>query len=386
MWTRGCGVSRAGRVPVRDMPDAVALNDGAKAVLVGPVLPCRGGVAQYSTMLHRTWRQRAELLTISCAESYPSWLYPGRSIVEPGFEHHQEHGVEYLLKPFQPANWKRVAARILEHGAQTAVLSWWTAFWAPAIGLLARRLRAGGMRVVFLCHNVFDHEPSWRKVGLTRWVLKSGDAFVTQSQSEADVLLKLLPGACVQVYPHPVFTQYPEAQCKMPRRAGLELLFFGLARPYKGLDVLLGAMRLLKGEDVFLTVAGEWWMKNDALRRELAACGNVEIVDRYIPFAETGDYFQRADVVVLPYRTVTGTGVVPLAYRYGKPVVATRVGGLPEVVEDGVSGRLADSGDPQALAAALREFRPGHGLPASGVARVASRMTWAGLCDTLNKA
>ncbi len=240
--------------------------------------------------------------------------------------------------------------------------------------------------MVFLCHNVFDHEPSWWKVGLTRWVLKSGDAFVTQSQSEADVLLKLLPGACVHVYPHPVFTQYPEAQCKMPRRAGLELLFFGLARPYKGLDVLLGAMRLLKGEDVFLTVAGEWWMKNDALRRELAACGNVEIVDRYIPFAETGDYFQRADVVVLPYRTVTGTGVVPLAYRYGKPVVTTRVGGLPEVVEDGVSGRLADSGDPQALAAALREFRPGHGLPAGGVARVASRMTWAGLCDTLSKA
>ena len=277
-----------------------------------------------------------------------------------------------------------MAARILEHGAQTAVLSWWTAFWALAIGVLARRLRAGGMRVVFLCHNVFDHEPSWWKVGLTRWVLKSGDAFVTQSQSEADVLLKLLPGACVQVYPHPVFTQYPEAQRKMPRRAGLELLFFGLARPYKGLDVLLGAMRLLKGEDVFLTVAGEWWMKNDALRRELAACGNVEIVDRYIPFAETGDYFQRADVVVLPYRTVTGTGIVPLAYRYGKPVVATRVGGLPEVVEDGVSGRLADSGDPQALAAALRGFRPGHGLPAGGVVRVASRMTWAGLCDTLS--
>jgi len=354
-----------------------------RVALIGPVVPCRGGVAQYTAMLHRTWRARAGLLTISCAAGYPSFMYPGQSTLEPGFEAWREPGVEYLLGAWQPAGVRRAVRRILEHGAETAVLTWWTAFWAPTMGLLARALRREGVRVVFLCHNVADHESTAWKAGLAKWALEAGDAFVVQSRCEAEALEKRRPGARACVYPHPVFSQYPEATRPLSRRAGLELLFFGLVRPYKGLDVLACAMSLLKGEDVFLTVAGEWWVRDPSLLRALASCDNVEVVDRYIPFAQTGDYFQRADAVVLPYGAVTGSGVVPLAYRYGKPVVATRVGGLPEVVEDGVSGCLVDPGDLEALAAALRSFRAKEPSWAEGIARVAGRMTWSGLCDTL---
>jgi len=354
-----------------------------RVALVGPVVPCRGGVAQYTTMLHRTWSQRADLLTLSWVSGYPSFLYPGESTLESGSESHREAGVEYLRGMWRPGGVRRAVRRVLDHGAEVVVLTWWTAFWSPAMGLLARALRREGVRVVFLCHNVADHESTAWKAGLAKWALAAGEAFVVQSRSEAEALEHRVPGAPVRVYAHPVFTQYPEAAHQLPRRAGLELLFFGLVRPYKGLDVLARAMELLKGEDVFLTVAGEWWMRHPGLRRALRDCGNVEVVDRYIPFTETGDYFQRADAVVLPYRAVTGSGVVPLAYRYGKPVVATRVGGLPEVVEDGVSGRLVDPGDPEALAAALRSFRAKEPSWAEGVARVAGRMTWSGLCDTL---
>jgi glycosyltransferase involved in cell wall biosynthesis len=142
-------------------------------------------------------------------------------------------------------------------------------------------------------------------------------------------------------------------------------------------------MCLLKKEDVFLTVAGEWWRKDTILQELLDnefLKNRVEIIDRYVSEQEAAEYFSRADIVVLPYRSATGTGVIPLAYYYGKPVIATKVGGLPDVVDDGISGRLVQPEDPYALAEVIREFL--HASPAvmqEGVKRAAESMTWESL-------
>jgi glycosyltransferase involved in cell wall biosynthesis len=142
-------------------------------------------------------------------------------------------------------------------------------------------------------------------------------------------------------------------------------------------------MQLLEEEDIFLTVAGEWWENNSSLRELLKkprVKDRVEIVDRYVSETEAAEYFSRADIVVLPYRSATGTGIVPLAYHYGKPVIAARTGGIPEVVFDGVSGRLFEPENPHALAGVIREFR--HTSPESmgaGVKKVAEGMSWKGL-------
>jgi glycosyltransferase involved in cell wall biosynthesis len=142
-------------------------------------------------------------------------------------------------------------------------------------------------------------------------------------------------------------------------------------------------MSLLKKDDVFLTVAGEWWDKSLRLRALLNdefLRDKVQIVDRYITEQEAAQFFSRADIVILPYRSATGTGIIPLAYHYGKPVIATQVGGFPEVVRDGISGRLVQPGDPYALAEVIREFL--HTSPAGmqeGIGRVAASMTWESL-------
>jgi hypothetical protein len=64
--------------------------------LVGPVLPYRGGIAQHTTMLHRTLRTRVPLETVSFRRQYPAWLYPGRTDMEPGAAGLVEDGVRYL--------------------------------------------------------------------------------------------------------------------------------------------------------------------------------------------------------------------------------------------------------------------------------------------------
>lgn len=352
----------------------MAETERRRLAFVAPILPCRGGVAQYSTQLHRALRSRCDLLTVSFRRLYPPRLYPGRTWREPGREEHREEGVAYLLDSLRPATWGEAARRIEAFSSRGVVVTWWTAFWAPAFGYLARRLSARRIPVVFLCHNVLDHEArSWKRL-LAASVLRRGDRYLVQSSAEADRLRALVPGAQPWIQTHPAFEHFPPPSSPLPRRAGLELLFFGFVRPYKGVRILAEAMELLRGEDVFLTIAGEWWSKEPRPSGD-----RLEILDRYISEEEVGALFQRADVVVLPYLSATGTGVAPLAYRFGKPVIATRVAGLADVVQDGVTGRLVEPDDPAALAAAVREFLAGGAVRPEAVREAASGMTWDAL-------
>jgi glycosyltransferase involved in cell wall biosynthesis len=232
-----------------------------------------------------------------------------------------------------------------------------------------------------------EHESSIWKEKLTRKVLSKGDSFLVTNRKDADKLSTLVPPSHIAVHPIPLPGMFPPAKPDVEKRAGLELLFFGLVRPYKGLDVLIDAMHLLKDEDIFLTVAGEWWQDSAPLRSRIFhkdLAGKIEVIDRYLTDDETAGYFSRADVVVLPYRSATGTGVIPLAYHYGKPVIAADVGGLREVVEDGVSGRMVRPGDPSALASVIRDFLHAPGaITREGVEKVGRRMTWDSLAECL---
>jgi glycosyltransferase involved in cell wall biosynthesis len=344
-------------------------------------------------MLHRTLKAQSDLVTISFKRQYPWWLYPGSSDREPGYGGYREPGVNYLLDALNPLSWLKACQEFINHAPRAVIIPLWTVFWVPSFGFITKYLMKRNIPVMFLCHNVSDHEPtSWkgaliRKGALTRHLISQGGSFLVHSKAEATALEAIVPHARIGVHPIPIFHQFPEAKNDFPRRARLELLFFGIIRPYKGLDVLIEAMHHLKGEDVFLTVVGEWWRKNNGVRKLISASGlqdQLEVVDRFVPEQEVAEYFARSDVVVLPYRSATASGVVPLAYHYEKPVIATDVGGLPEVVEDRVSGRLVPPENPVALAGAIREFLSTS--PTSmraGVTKVAERMTWDGLVRCL---
>lgn len=151
-------------------------------------------------------------------------------------------------------------------------------------------------------------------------------------------------------------------QLQLPRQLPLGLFFGALAR-YKGLDCLLAAMASLRAEErPALLIAGRA-MADGALEawREQARAAGLDAWlrwdIRYIPAEEAGWYFQRADFVCLPYRTITQSGVAHLALSWGKPMLASAVGGLREIVEPGNNGWLTPPGDVEALADALRQAR-----------------------------
>jgi glycosyltransferase involved in cell wall biosynthesis len=164
----------------------------------------------------------------------------------------------------------------------------------------------------------------------------------------------------VRVIPHGAFdylTKLP-GEKPLPRElAGAEgpvILFFGLLRPYKGLDVLIKAFRELDGPELW--VVGNPRMDVEPLRALAAAApGRVRFVTRFIDDAEIPPIFRRADVVALPYRDAEHSGVLYTALAFGKPLVLSSVGGFPEVAVTGAA-RLVPAEDPGALAAALAEL------------------------------
>jgi glycosyltransferase involved in cell wall biosynthesis len=227
------------------------------------------------------------------------------------------------------------------------------------LGTIARICRKADIQVVMIVHNFEDHETSRWKAWLSRFQLKQADRYVTHGSVLADQISTMGSGKPVQVCPHPIFEQYPDPVGKLPRRAKLELLFFGLIRNYKGLDTALHGLAKSGRQDIMMTVVGEFWEGKEAtheLIEELDVKDKVEVVPRYVSDAEAAEYFARADVVILPYRTVSGSGVIPVAYRYGKPVIVSDLPGLTDVVDEGETGWFVPAEDSDAIGCLLSEM------------------------------
>ncbi len=355
--------------------------------MVGPVLPFRGGIAQHTTMLHRALQELAETRTYSFSRQYPAWLFPGESDHDPAYEGHVEPGVEYLIDSLNPLTWRRAVKEIMDFGANEVVFPWWTIFWMPTFGYMARALKRKGKQIVFFCHNVVDHEAARWKTHLSRSVLQLGDRFVVHTREDEANLRALLPSADISVHPHPIYDQFPEPKGTLPRRKKLELLFYGFVRPYKGLDILVEAMGRLKGEDIQLTIAGEFWEGEEETRNKIKQLGiedQVELRPRYHTDEETAELFARADFVILPYRSATGSGVVPIAYHYKKPVIVAKVGGLPDVVIDGKTGYIVPPDNPGILADRIRTLTEDIGRTmVPQIEDLKRSLTWERLAELL---
>lgn len=157
----------------------------------------------------------------------------------------------------------------------------------------------------------------------------------------------------VVVIPHAVFNQYNKKKI-LDVRTYYRLLFFGRIIKYKGLDILLQSMQSIirKYPNVKLSIVGSGDV--DGYGDLIQNCGaNIEAHIGWVDDSDIEAYFSNVDFVVLPYIQASQSGVVSLAYSFGKPVIATRVGGLPaQVVENG-TGMLISPGNVDELVDAI---------------------------------
>jgi glycosyltransferase involved in cell wall biosynthesis len=197
-------------------------------------------------------------------------------------------------------------------------------------------------------------------------MVRSVDAYIVQSERDERDLRRLRPGGKIVKTAHPTYAalvgrRWTKEQAR--RQLGLTgptVLQFGFVRAYKGLDCLLRAVHLARDElTLNVLVVGEFWTDKrpyECLIHELNLAGHVTLVDQYVPNEDLGLYFGAADAVVLPYQDATQSGVAQLAFAFRRPVIASRVGGLSEAVDEGKTGVLVEPGSAGSLARGLLCF------------------------------
>ena len=329
-------------------------------VVIGPVYPYKGGISHYTGLLYQALAKRYNVCMVSYKMQYPKFLYK-KEQKDYSNDAFQIQDTKYWLNTADPLNIINTANKVNKLRPDLVIIQWWHPYFAPCYWLLTHLLRRS--RIMFVCHNVFPHERFPADKLLTKMALKKGDLYITNSKSDAEDLIKIKKDAKYQRAVHPTYNTFRIKDLSYNQARDMLgigeneriLLFFGFVRPYKGLKYLLEAMPIIKGqlERVRLWVVGDFGEDEkdyfDLINR-LKIGADVELVKGYIPDEEVEKYFSAADLVVLPYESATQSGIVQIAYGFEKPVVATNVGGLPEVVLEGRTGFLAAPKDPASLA------------------------------------
>lgn len=326
-----------------------------RLAVVGPTYPYKGGSARHVTELaHRLGASGHDVRIESWRAQYPKLLYPGQqTAAAPEFPPFEPTRRE--LAWYRPDGWWRTGRR-LGREVDAVVIFVYSPVQVPAY--LGLREGAGRRcRVVALCNNVLPHERRALDVALMRALLGRVDAVFVHSAAQAQLAAELTakPVAYQALAPHlPV----PPSQLPMPTEPFRRLLFFGLVRPYKGLDVLLRA--LADGPPgIRLRIAGEFWGGTAATEQLIGELGLGELVELrpgYVADSDLADVFADVDALVLPYRAATASQNAWIAFQFGVPVIATRAGALADPVTDGVDGIVCAPDDVSSLTAAVETF------------------------------
>jgi glycosyltransferase involved in cell wall biosynthesis len=364
-----------------------------KLVVLGPGHPFRGGIATTTTEMVRVLRGRGhEVVFMTPRRQYPEWLYPGAAGGRDPNACPRLEDSRPVVDPLNPLTWpdgRRAASR---ERADAWVIPYWTWVWAGWWRFLLGSPRPPAVAVV---HNPVDHDAGPAQRAAARLVLGRCQGLFTHARALAAHLSEAFPAVSVASYPLPA-TSAVELPNRTDARRSLGLategrvaVFMGLIRPYKGVDVLLDAVAALPADsDWFVVVAGEpWGALGDQLR---ARAGEPDLVDRvrleldWVNEDRMRILLAAADVVVLPYRSGSQSAIAPQVLGHGVPVLATAVGGLPEVVLDGVNGRLVAPGSVAELASALIELdETTLAELAAGARATTSRLTWDGYAAEL---
>jgi D-inositol-3-phosphate glycosyltransferase len=339
-----------------------------KVILVGPAFPLRGGIANSNEELCRAMNIAGiDAKIFSFSLQYPNFLFPGKTQYDNGIGP-KDIIIETKINSVNPFNWLKVAKQIKHEKPDYVIFRFWLPFMGPCMGTIARLVKRGtNIKTIAITDNVIPHEKRPGDKMFTNYFVNQCDGFIAMSESVLNDLNTFTNNDKKSFLPLPMNGLFGEKVNKLEALAHLNLnkndkhiLFFGFIRKYKGLDLLLEAMadERVKQLGVKLIVAGEYYEDSapylDIIEKNKLE-NSVILKTEYIPSDEVRFYFCASDMVALTYRTATQSAVTQIAYHFEKPMLVTRVGGLPETVPHNKVGYVTEI-DPKSIADAIVDF------------------------------
>lgn len=342
-------------------------------ILIGTTWPFRsGGIASFNERLAREFQAQGYLVSIyTFSLQYPSFLFPGKSQYssDPA---PTDLTIHVCINAINPFNWLWMGWVIARKKAPLILVRFWLPFMGPCLGTILRIIRWNGVsKVVCIADNIIPHEKRIGDKWFTRYFIGAVDAFITMSKKVHQDLLTFTNKKST-ISPHPLYDNFGTIMTKEAARKQLGLpteerivLFFGFIRKYKGLDILLKAMQLVKLKNeahhlppIKLMIAGEFYDEAETYQNLITELGLTEYIysfTNFIPTEQVQYYLNACDFVIQPYRNATQSGVTPLAYHFEKPMLVTNVGALPDMIQADKSGLVAEP-NPESIAAGIEEL------------------------------
>lgn len=336
---------------------------------------------------------RVDILTFTL--QYPSFLFPGKSqtVDTPP---PADLSIERKVSTINPLTWWQVGRQLCKMRPDIVLMKYWTPFMAPCFGSIARLARRNGhTRVICQIDNVEPHEHHITDKIFNRYYLRSVDGFIYMSE-QVHGELEAYTHAPALFSPHPMFEHFGERKERTEACNALGInpneqysLFFGLIRDYKGLDTLIEAWAKFRRPGHKLLIAGEFYASREKyveMIDRLQLSNDIILHDHFIPDSEVANYFSAADCVVLPYKTATQSGVTQIAYNFRTPIIVTNVGGLKEIVPDGVVGYVVESSVDGVLNGLKRIYEVGRLEEFThNMEHERKRFSWATMCDKIEE-
>jgi D-inositol-3-phosphate glycosyltransferase len=340
----------------------------ANIKIIGPAYPYRGGIAAFNEKLAYEYQKLGNNVEIETFKlQYPGFLFPGKTQYAEG---KAPAGLEIrqTVNSISPFNWIRVGRRIRKEKNDIVIFKFWLPFMGPCFGTIARIIRKNShSKVLAVLDNIVPHEKRPGDRLLTNYFVRSQAGFIAMSDAvmkDLETFTSTIP----RLYsPHPVYDNYgiPISREEAISNLGLDLstryiLFFGLIRDYKGLDLLIKAFakEKFRNRNIKVLVAGEFYSDPELTYRlieEMELENDIIVRSEFIPDSEVANWFCASDLVVQPYKSATQSGITQIGYHFEKPMLVTNVGGLPEIITHNKSGYVVDP-DPEAIADAIDDF------------------------------
>ncbi len=364
-----------------------------RIALLSCFYPYRGGISQFNSFLNDELSKKHTVKAFNFKRQYPNFLFPGKTQFVEEIDAASIKATP-LLDTANPFSYISSSKEIRNWKPDLLIMRYWLSYLAPSQGWVARHV-GKECKVISILDNVVPHEPKCYDKLLTSYFLKGNDAFVVLCDAVKNDLLSLNPNAKFTVSNHPIYSNYGKA---VPREIAADhlridpklktILFFGLIRDYKGLDILLDSFSQLD-ESYQLIIAGEPYGSFDKYQKKIDSSpnkNNIKLFTKYIPDQDIPYYFCAADVCVLPYRSATQSGISSVSYYYETPLITTAVGGLKETIADAGTGIVIDEVSSDKLTSAIETYFQSSTIKEeliNGIKKEKSRLSWDNFCNNL---